>query len=148
MSVDVDVCTATVGGLLTSRCVAVGLVLRRIPLCYRTDLPRLSSSRPFCMGHWRHVSVSITACGRWQLLFAVRNSVGLTSLLCFPLPDAVVPSATVTGFKLKLKSLFIGLMFSLLTLLCNLGRGTYQSRSPALVSRSTHFPFSYFLHTY
>jgi len=59
------------------------------------------------------------------------------------LPDTVVSSATVIGFKLKLivSKLFIGLMFSLLTLLCNLG-GIYQSRSPALVSRSTHFPFS------
>jgi len=61
------------------------------------------------------------------------------------LPDTVVSSATVTGFKLKLKSLNFSFdwLFSLLTPLCNLG-GIYQSRSPALVSSSTHFPFCYF----
>jgi len=62
------------------------------------------------------------------------------------LPGTVVSSAIVTGFKLKLKSLNFSLdwLFLLLTLLCNVRGSIYQSRSPALMSRSTHFPFSYF----
>jgi len=50
------------------------------------------------------------------------------------LPGTVVSSATVTGFKQKL---LIGLMLSLYVG-CAIW-GIYQSRSSALVSRSTHF---------
>jgi len=54
------------------------------------------------------------------------------------LPDTVVSSATVTGFKLKFNFL-LNWCSHCNSVVQSVGGGIYQSRCPALVSRSTHF---------